>query len=183
MLVLAGCAAAPPEPPKPIGLRLRAGARQDLTLPQLGEIAVGFQEASDLLWAMTGGAMRIEAVSIEDAVGERPYTLIFDRDVESFPQSPTRMGPAVWRNGFALLHEICHVEFGLEDEYPRLGDERPLCADCIMGGSRGRAAFCDSTNHAGSGKSCRQLLESRFKIRRREGPPPIAAFRITNNGR
>ena len=156
---------------------------QDLTLPELGEIAIGFQEASDLLWAMTGGAICIEAVSIEDAVGSRPYALIFDRGAENFPQSPTRMGPPVWRNGYALLHEICHVEFGLDDEYPREPGERPLCEACIMGGSGGRAAFCDASNHRGEGRSCRDLLERRFKLRPHDGPAPDVRVVIRNNGR
>ena len=186
LLLLVGCAAPePPARPGPIGLRLRAGARQDLSLPELGEIAIGFQDASDLLWRMTSGAIRIESVSLEDAVGERPYALVFDRDVKDFPQSPLGMGPAVWRNGYALLHETLHAEFSLPDEYPRDGDERPLCGACIMAGSRGQPALCDATNHRGEGKSCRAILESRFSIskRRHDGPAPDVRVVIRNNGK
>jgi hypothetical protein len=158
---------------------------QDVSLPELGEMAIGFQEASDLLWKMSRGALRIAHVSIEDAVGERPFVLVFDREMRQFPQSPTRMGPAVWRNGYALLHEICHVEFALPDEYPRYEGDRPLCAACIMGGSQGRPAFCDAINHKGPGKSCRALLESRFDALKHpvDGPSPACTVQLTNNGR
>lgn len=189
LLLLLSCTASPP-PAEPPGLRIRAGARQDLSAAELDAIVLAARGASDMLWRMTGGGMRIASFTIEDASGERSFPIGFDRDATSPPWSPTRLGPPAWTNAYAILHEICHVEFGLVDEYPKFDGDRPTCAACIMGGSAGRESFCDASNHAGPGKSCREILASRFPRLAKtfaamgsECPPPEPRIVIHNNGR